>query len=94
MLFHACLQCLQEKSYNQDPNSYKFSAEGGDLRVSKCSLVVMKKKKVNTLYILKGSTVTGDATVSLSKDPDLDTTHLLHMRLGYMSERELPLLSK
>ena len=33
-----------------DSNGYKFSAEGGVLRVSKGSLVVMKGKKVNTLY--------------------------------------------
>ena len=70
-----------------DSNGYKFSAEGGVLRVSKGSLVVMKEKKVNTLYILQGSTVTGDAVVSMSEDPDLDTTRLWHMRLGYMSER-------
>ena len=35
-----------------DSNGYKFSAEGRVLRVSKGSLVVMKGKKVNTLYIL------------------------------------------
>ena len=32
--------------------------------------------------------------LSLSKDPDLDTTHLWHMRLGHMSERGLHVLSK
>jgi len=35
-----------------DSNGYKFSAEGGVFRVSKGSLVVMKGKKMNTLYIL------------------------------------------
>jgi len=40
-----------------DSNGYKFPAEGGVLRVSKGSLVVMKGKKVDTLYILQGSTV-------------------------------------
>ena len=59
-----------------DSNGYKLSAEGGVLRVNKGSLVVMKGKKVNTLYILQGSTVTGDAAVSMSEDPDLDTTRL------------------
>jgi len=58
-----------------DSNSYKFSAEGGVLRVSKGSLVVMKGKEVNTFYILQGSTVTDDTAVSISEDPDLDTTH-------------------
>ena len=71
-----------------DSNGYKFSAEGGVLRVSKGSLVVKKGKKVNTFYILQGSTVTGDAAVSMSEDPDLDTTRLWHMQLGHMSERD------
>ena len=35
-----------------DSNGYKFSVEGGVLRVNKGSLVMMKGKKVNTLYIL------------------------------------------
>ena len=55
-----------------DSNGYKFSVEGGVLRVSKGSLIVMKGKKVNTLYILQGSTVTGDVVVSMSEDADLD----------------------
>ena len=59
-----------------DSNDYKFSAEGGVLRGSKDSLVVMKGKKVDTLYIFQGSTVTGDAAVSMSEDPNLDTTRL------------------
>ena len=36
-----------------DSNDYKFSVEGGVLRVSKNSLTVMKGKEVNTLYIFK-----------------------------------------
>ena len=76
-----------------DSNGYKFSTEGEVLRVSKDSLVVMKGKKVNIVYILQGSTVTCDATVSMSEDPDLDTTRLWHMRLGHMSERGLHVLS-
>jgi len=75
-------------------NGYKFSAEGGVLRVSKGSFIVMKGKKVNTLYILQGSTVTDDAAVSMSEDPDLDTTRLWYMRLRHMSERGLHVLSK
>ena len=79
---------------NLETIDYKFSAEGRVLRVSKCSLIMMKEKKVNTLYILKGSTVIGDVVMSLSEDTDLDTTHLLHMQLGHMSKRELSMLSK
>jgi len=55
---------------------------------------VMKGKKVNTLYILQGSMVTGADAVLMSKDPDLDATGLWHMQLGHMSERGLHVLSK
>ena len=57
-----------------DSNGYMFSAESRVLRINKGSLVMMKEKNVNTLYILQGSTVTCDAAVSMSEDPDLDTT--------------------
>jgi len=77
-----------------DSNGYKFSAEGGVLRVSKGSLIVMKGKKVNTLYILQGSAMISVAAVSMSEGPDLHTTRLWHMQLGYMSERGLHVLSK
>ena len=40
------------------------------MRVSKGSFVVIKEKKVTTLYILQGSTVISDVVVSLSEDPD------------------------
>jgi len=49
---------------------------------------------VNTLYILQGSMVTGIVVVSLSEDPDLDTTNLSHTWLGHMSERGLHVLNK
>ena len=55
---------------------------------------MMKGKKVNTLYILQGSTVTSDVAVSMSEDLDLDTTRLWHMWLRHMSERGLHMLSK
>ena len=54
----------------------------------------MKEKKMNTLYILQGSTATGDVAVSMSEDPDLDITRLWHMRLGHISEKGLHVLSK
>ncbi|KAJ4976637.1 hypothetical protein NE237_001743 [Protea cynaroides] len=71
-----------------------YTGGGGALKVSKGSLVVMKGNKVNNLYVLQGSTVTGSADVSSSSDSDKDTTHLWHMRLGHMSERGMTNLSK
>ncbi|KAJ4967885.1 hypothetical protein NE237_014586 [Protea cynaroides] len=71
-----------------------YTGGGGALKVYKGSLVVMKGNKVNSLYVLQGSTVTGSADVSSSSDSDKDTTHLWHMRLGHMSERGMTILSK
>jgi len=49
---------------------YKYSGEGGVIRVSKGSLVVMKGNKVDGLYYLQGSTVTSSAVVPSSDDLD------------------------
>ncbi|KAE8688972.1 hypothetical protein F3Y22_tig00110945pilonHSYRG00013 [Hibiscus syriacus] len=50
-----------------DTKGYKYSGEGGVLKVSKGSLVVMKAKKKNErLYVLKGFTITGDIVVASS----------------------------
>ena len=38
--------------------------------------------------------MTDDVAVSMSEDPDLDTTRLWYKQLGHMSERGLYLLSK
>jgi hypothetical protein len=43
---------------------------------------------------LQGSVVTCSVAMSSSNDPDSDTTRLWHMRLGYMSERGMTILSK
>jgi hypothetical protein len=77
-----------------DSLGYNYTGEGGVIRVSKGSLVIMKGNKDDGLYFLQGSTVTGSAAVSSSDDPDSDTTRLWHMRLGHMSERGMTILSK
>ena len=56
-----------------DFKGYTFSAKGGVLSVHKDYPIVMKGKKVNTLYIFQYCTVT-DAVVSLLEDLNLDTT--------------------
>ncbi|KAG8472343.1 hypothetical protein CXB51_034269 [Gossypium anomalum] len=59
------------------------------------SLVVMKgQRKIAKLYVLQGSTVTGDATVASSSLSDDDITKIWHMRLGHMSENGMAKLSK
>jgi hypothetical protein len=64
-----------------DSLGYKYSGEGGVIRVSNGSLVVMEGNKVDGLYFLQGSTVTGLDVVSSSDNLESDTT-----RLWYISE--------
>ncbi|KAG8489067.1 hypothetical protein CXB51_017037 [Gossypium anomalum] len=52
------------------------------------------KRKIAKLYVLQGSTVTGDAAVASSSLSDDDITKLWHMRLGHMSENGMTELSK
>ncbi|KAG8474805.1 hypothetical protein CXB51_031510 [Gossypium anomalum] len=78
-----------------DSKGYRYTAESGVLKISKGSLVVMKgQRKTAKLYVLQGSTVTGDAAVASSSLLDDDITKLWHMRLGHMSENGMVELSK
>ncbi|KAG8478631.1 hypothetical protein CXB51_028491 [Gossypium anomalum] len=78
-----------------DSKGYRYTVESGVLKISKGSLVVMKgQRKTAKLYILQGSTVTGDATVASSFLSNDDITKLWHMRLGHMSENGMVELSK
>ncbi|KAG8477010.1 hypothetical protein CXB51_030151 [Gossypium anomalum] len=78
-----------------DSKGYRYTAESGVLKISKGSLVVMKgQRKIAKLYVLQGSTVTGDAAVASSSLSDDDITKLWHMRLGHMSENDMTELSK
>ncbi|KAG8471703.1 hypothetical protein CXB51_036524 [Gossypium anomalum] len=78
-----------------DSKGYRYTAKSGVLKISKGSLVVMKgQRKTAKLYVLQGSTVTGDAAVASSSLSDDDITKLWHMRLGHMSENGMVELSK
>ncbi|KAG8498772.1 hypothetical protein CXB51_005218 [Gossypium anomalum] len=78
-----------------DSKGYRYTAESGVLKISKGSLVVMKgQRKTAKLYVLQGSTVTGDAAIASSSLSDDDITKLWHMRLGHMSENGMVELSK
>ncbi|KAG8479138.1 hypothetical protein CXB51_029778 [Gossypium anomalum] len=66
-----------------DSKGYRYTTESGVLKISKGSLVVMKgQRKTAKLYVLQGSTVTGDAAVTSSSLSDDDITKFWHMRLG------------
>ncbi|KAG8473296.1 hypothetical protein CXB51_035427 [Gossypium anomalum] len=57
-------------------------------------LVTYGQRKTAKLYVLQGSTVTGDAAIASSSLSDDDITKLWHMRLGHMSENGMVELSK
>jgi hypothetical protein len=65
-----------------DSLGYKYSGEGV-IRVWQGSLVMMQGNKVDGLYFLQGSTVTGSVDISS------DTTQLWHMWLGFSKQVEL-----
>ncbi|KAG8488765.1 hypothetical protein CXB51_016773 [Gossypium anomalum] len=78
-----------------DLKGYRYTAESGVFKISKGSLIVMKgQRKTAKLYVLQGSTVTGDAAIASSSLSDDDITKLWHMRLGHMSENDMVELSK
>ena len=75
-----------------DFNGYSYKAEGGVLRVTRGSLVVMKGIKENGLYILQGHTVLG--VVATAFGSDIQKAQLWHQRLAHVSERGLQELEK
>ncbi|KAG8486247.1 hypothetical protein CXB51_019546 [Gossypium anomalum] len=78
-----------------DSKGYRYIAKSGVLKIFKRSLAVMKgQRKIVKLYVLQGSTVTGDAVVASSSLSDDDITKLWHMHLGHMSENGTTELSK
>ena len=67
-----------------EAQGFRFSGEGGVLKVSTGSMTVLKGERVVNLYRMKGSIIAGDASVSTEKE---DTMRLWHMRLGHISSR-------
>lgn len=61
------------------------------MRVTKGSMVIMKGRKVNGLYVIEGKMIVGEASVT---DSGENKTRLWYLRLGYMSERRLKELQR
>ena len=78
-----------------DAKGYNYTGEGGVLKISIGALVVMKgHQKITMLYVLQGSTVTGDVVVASRSLLEDDITKLWHMCLGHMSENGMVELSR
>jgi hypothetical protein len=81
-----------------DNMGYKYFASGGVLKISKCSLIVMKGViKSANLYVLSGDTIIGTAAVSSAAavtSGNCSDSKLWHKRLGHMCQLGLAELSK
>ena len=78
-----------------DSKEYKYTLEGGALKVSKNALIVMKgQKRTANLYVLQGTIVIGDVVVASKSMTNCDVTRLWHLRLGNTSENGMTELSR
>ena len=71
----------------------RCTCEGGVMKITKGSLILMKGSMVGGLYVLQGSLVTDSTNVSSSTMSEQETK-LWHMRLGQLSEQSMNVLSK
>jgi hypothetical protein len=78
---------------------YKYVVDNGVLKVTQGNRVILKGNRINNLYYLQGSTVTG--TVDIASSPaassiasNTSNTKLWHIYLGHMSEKGMHLLHK
>ena len=67
----------------------KFLGADGGTKVTKGSMMILKGERMMNLYKMIGSVIIGNASVTTEKE---DSTRLWHMRLGYMSERDIQAL--
>ncbi|KAM1590896.1 hypothetical protein ACFX1Z_034600 [Malus domestica] len=79
-----------------ESKGFRFHSDGQKLKVIYGALVMMKAPLCGHLYLLQGSTVTGEAYVVSENigTSDSDTTRLWHMRLGHAGEKALQGLVK
>lgn len=75
-----------------DSCGHSFRAEDGVLKVLKGFMVIMKGVRQNGLYVLEGTTISGDLAAVV--DQDIDKMMIWHMRLRYLGEKGLKELSK
>ncbi|KAK2982865.1 hypothetical protein RJ640_025051 [Escallonia rubra] len=69
-----------------DSINYSKSIKGGDMKVSKGAVVIMKGQKTGNFYKLMGNTVIGRGSVLTHASSSNDNSELWHKRLGHLSE--------
>ena len=77
-----------------DAIGYRYSSEGGVLKVSKGTLVVLKGQLLHDIYTLMGITCISEVAAATTPMVVEDITKLWHMKLGHMSQKGLELLIK
>nr|GEW08837.1 retrovirus-related Pol polyprotein from transposon TNT 1-94 [Tanacetum cinerariifolium] len=76
-----------------EANGYKYSGEGGVVKIFKGALVLIKAIQSDGLYVLQGIVVYGTTGVATSK-ASLDDSKLWHYRLGHMGKKGMKNLAK
>lgn len=80
---------------NLNAKGYKYTNEGGVLRVSEGAIIVMKdSKRTMNLYVLHGTITIGDVDVASTSMSDDDVTKLWHMRLDHVSKNGMTKLRR
>lgn len=74
-----------------EDNGCWFQSKSEILKVIKGCKTMMKAKKTNRLYLLKGDAITGEAN---TVDKTTDETRLWHIRLGHMGQKGIDVLVK
>ena len=75
-----------------DTNGFNYKSANGVMKVSKGVLTMMKRQKLaGNIYKLMGITIIGGATIV---EPELDSTALWHVQLGYLGEHGMMELHK
>ena len=77
-----------------DAIGYRYSSEGGVLKVSKGTLVVLKGQLLHDIYTLMGITCISEVAAATTPMVVEDITKLWHMKLGHVSQKGLELLIK
>ena len=70
---------------------YSFSGTNGEIKVTKSSMMILKREQTTIFYKVTRSIIVGDALAATEKE---DIIRFWHMRLWHMSERGLQALQK